>query len=87
MKTIAAKAGVDVSPHRLLHTAATTMVNKVGSLEEVSSLLGHADIKTTSIYARITPDTRHAAAKALGSVFDEALGITQEENAVAEATE
>ena len=49
------------------------MVNKVGSLEEVSSLLGNADIKTTSIYAHITPGTRHAAAEARGSVFDQAL--------------
>ena len=75
MKTTAAEVGIDVSPHRLRHTAATTMLNKVGSLEEVSSLLGNADIKTTSIYARITPDTRHAAAKALGSIFDQVVEL------------
>ena len=87
MKLTAAEAGVNVSPHRLRHTAATTMLNKVGSLEEVSALLGHADIKTTSIYARITPDTRHAAAKALGAVFDEALGVSSENCASDESTE
>lgn len=87
MKTTAAAGGVEVSPHRLRHTAATTMLNKVGSLEEVSALLGHADIKTTSIYARITPDTRHAAAKALGSVFDEALGLTSDDSDSDESTE
>jgi site-specific recombinase XerD len=87
MKQTAAEAGVNVSPHRLRHTAATTMLNKVGSLEEVSSLLGHADIKTTSIYARITPDTRHTAAKALGSVFDKASGFTSDNDASEGSTE
>jgi site-specific recombinase XerD len=63
------------------------MLNKVGSLEEVSSLLGHADIKTTSIYARITPDTRHAAAQALGAVFDRALSSSSENEPDGQSTE
>jgi hypothetical protein len=38
-----------------------------------AAFLGHADTRTTSVYARITPDTWQEAAHALGQIFDEVL--------------
>jgi integrase len=73
LRRLAKSNGVTASPHRLRHTAATMMLNRVGPLEQVAAFLGHADIRTTSVYARITPDTRQQAAHALGQIFDEAL--------------
>ena len=70
LKATAAPYGIEVSSHRLRHTAATLMLNSVGSIEQVSSFLGHADIQTTSGYARITPATRSNAANELGELLD-----------------
>jgi integrase len=62
--------GVTASPHRLRHTAATLMLNHIGPLEHVASFLGHNDIKTTSIYAKIVPSTREESTRALGALLD-----------------
>jgi integrase len=74
LRRLAQRNGVTASPHRLRHTAATTMLNRVGPLEQVASFLGHSDIRTTSIYARITPDTRQEATRALGRILDNSIG-------------
>ena len=70
LKETTANSGIEVSAHRLRHTAATLMLNRIGSIEQVSSFLGHADIQTTAVYARITPYTRSQAASELGSLLD-----------------
>ncbi len=62
--------GIPCSPHRLRHTAATLMLNEVGSISTVSTFLGHTDLKTTSVYARVLNDTSEAAAAALSDVVD-----------------
>ena len=62
--------GIPCSPHRLRHTAATLMLNEVGSISTVSTFLGHTDLKTTSVYARVLNDTSEAAAAALSEVVD-----------------
>lgn len=45
-------AGIEkVHPHRLRRTVATTAINRGMPIEQVSQLLGHESIKTTTIYA------------------------------------
>lgn len=57
VKRIAKKAGVDptkVSPHVFRHSFATHMLDNGCDMAHVQELLGHEDISTTRIYARIT---------------------------------
>ena len=53
------KAGFDTiySFHSTRHTFASNLVQKGVSLYIVSKLLGHSDIKTTEIYAHLSPET------------------------------
>ena len=46
----------DISIHNLRHTFASHLVMAGVPLATVSKLLGHADIKTTMIYAHLSPD-------------------------------
>jgi integrase len=62
--------GIACSPHRLRHTAATLMLNETGSIATVSSFLGHTELRTTSVYARVLSSTSDDAAAALGEVVD-----------------
>lgn len=48
------KANVtNVHPHRFRRTLATNLLNKGMSIQDVASILGHADLKTTQIYCYI----------------------------------
>ncbi len=42
-----------IGPHRLRHTAATEMLRGGASLAEVSQVLRHRHLETTSIYAKV----------------------------------
>lgn len=46
--------------HRLRHTAITTLLKSGGSLRQAQTLAGHADIKTTMIYAHELDRTENA---------------------------
>ncbi len=53
VREIGKSAGVEhTHPHRFRRTCATRALNRGMPLEEVSQMLGHEDIETTTIYAR-----------------------------------
>lgn len=53
IRKIGEAAGVEnCHPHRFRRTAATIALNRGMPLEQVQEMLGHNDIKTTTIYAR-----------------------------------
>lgn len=48
------RAGIaPVGPHALRHTAATGMLRKGASLEQVAEVLRHRDLRSTTIYAKV----------------------------------
>lgn len=51
--------------HSLRHTFASWLVQRGVSIYEVSKLLGHSNIKTTEIYAHLTPDNLLSAVEKL----------------------
>ena len=69
VKGYATKAGFeDITPHKLRHWFATTLLARGAELQKVQRLMGHASIKTTAIYADVLP--RH---------LDETVELLEEE--------
>lgn len=60
-----AKLNSKLNFHSLRHTFASWLVQKGVSIYEVSKLLGHADIKTTQIYAHLRSDDLRNAVERL----------------------
>ena len=54
MEYYARKAGLPISCHHLRHTMATEMLNAGSELATIQDLLGHANIKTTQRYCKIS---------------------------------
>lgn len=48
-----------VTPHILRHTTATQAVNNGMAIEDVSKLLGHSNVATTMIYAKVSKENVH----------------------------
>jgi len=51
------QAGVQVSPHRLRHTTATRLINQGMPIHSLRKLLGHQNLNTTQLYARVYDET------------------------------
>lgn len=62
IRVLAARSQVDkkVTPHMLRHTTATQAANNGMAIQDVSRLLGHANVATTMIYAKISQSKVHA---------------------------
>jgi integrase/recombinase XerC len=58
LTALALDAGVPaVSPHRLRHTLATRLLNSGMEITRIQKLLGHEQVNTTMIYARVQDQT------------------------------
>lgn len=57
------RAGISkrVTPHKLRHTYATTLLDRGANLREVQELLGHASVATTEIYTYVSVDRLRGA--------------------------
>jgi site-specific recombinase XerD len=53
IKAAGDRTGVKVHPHRLRHTAATQLLNAGCRVTSIQKLLGHKELNTTMIYARV----------------------------------
>ena len=51
------QVNVEVSPHRLRHTFATRLLNQGMPIHSLRKLLGHQNLNTTQIYARVYDET------------------------------
>lgn len=62
VRTLAERSGLKkhITPHVLRHTTATQAVNNGMAIEDVSKLLGHANVATTMIYAKVSQSKVHA---------------------------
>ena len=54
VKAIGSAAGIDTHPHALKHSLATHLVGADVNLGKVQQALGHADIRSTMVYAHIS---------------------------------
>ncbi|KAA6333044.1 Tyrosine recombinase XerD [termite gut metagenome] len=72
IKTWAVAAGINkkVTFHVARHTNATLLLSKGVSIEVVSKILGHSDIKTTQIYAKVIDKSIEDAVNKLNGLTD-----------------
>lgn len=62
LKRIGEAAGVEnVHPHRYRRTLATNLLDRGMNIQDVATILGHADLKTTQIYCYISQSNVKAA--------------------------
>ncbi len=64
------KVGIHLTPHKLRHSFASHLVQQGVPILEVSELLGHSDISTTTIYAKTTREKLREAHGHLPRVGD-----------------
>lgn len=71
IKNSAKRAGISkkVSPHILRHSFATNFVQNNGGWRHLSSLLGHANINTTMVYAHITDNDLERQYRTFHSIY------------------
>jgi integrase len=70
LKRLSSEHDLVITPHMLRHTTATMMLNQGVPIETIGKVLGHADIRTTSVYARVLDDSSHAALEILAGELD-----------------
>lgn len=72
---IVAKAGLEgVTPHTLRHTMGAIATSSGEALAMTGAILGHANIRSTMVYAHIDYDPAKEAADRVGDKLAEALG-------------
>lgn len=59
-KKISKRCGIEFTPHVIRHTTATTALHSGMKVEDISKVLGHAQISTTMIYAETDEKHVHA---------------------------
>ena len=69
LRRLGERAGVCCTPHRLRHTAATMMLRADIALPTVGAVLGHTDLRTTAVYARVLDTSKSEAIAALGTAI------------------
>lgn len=57
IKALGQQAGVAVTPHQLRHTFATQLLNAGCRITSIQHLLGHRDLSSTLVYARVHDHT------------------------------
>ncbi|GAB6395405.1 MAG: site-specific integrase [Bacteroidales bacterium] len=73
LKSFAAAAGIDgkkVTFHTARHTCATLLLSLGAPIETVSKILGHGEIRTTQIYAKVLDKQVEKAVHRLDNIFD-----------------
>lgn len=72
IKLWVARAGInkDITFHCARHTFATMMLDLGTDIYTVSKLLGHRELSTTQIYAKVLDKNKQAAVSAIPSIFD-----------------
>jgi site-specific recombinase XerD len=66
VKLYASQIGAEIAPHDLRRTAAKLMLEGGAPLEQISTILGHADLKTTQHYLGIELDWDNPATQHTG---------------------
>lgn len=71
VKRITAKAGIrkHITFHTARHTFATLLLTKGADIYTISELLGHSDIKTTQIYAKIIDEKKDKTTSLLNNIL------------------
>jgi integrase len=72
---IVRKAGLEgITPHTLRHTMGAMATSSGEALAMTGAILGHANLRSTMIYAHVEMDPSKAAADRVGNQLAEALG-------------
>ena len=68
-----AKAGItkEITFHCARHTFATMMLDLGTDIYTVSKLLGHRELSTTQIYAKVLDKNKQAAVSSIPSIFED----------------
>ena len=71
VRIVAEKAGITkhISFHTARHTFATLLLNKGADIYTVSKLLGHSNLKTTEIYAKLLDESKRKAVALLDDIM------------------
>lgn len=70
IQKVAKQVGIDkaVGIHTARHTFATLLLTKDANINTIKELMGHSDIKTTMIYAKVIDKTKQKAVDLLDSI-------------------